>query len=177
VSSVRRNVEIKARCPDPALLRTLALLAGAEFSGEEEQTDTYFRTQRGRFKLRRVRGGRAELVRYERTDALGPRTSAYSVKKVRRPWLVRFLLAVRHGISVEVAKRREVWLWRGVRIHLDEVRHLGTFVELEAVVDDIGDPDEAERRCRQLMEMLAIRNEDLVDRSYSDLLMENSRGG
>jgi adenylate cyclase class IV len=32
-----------------------------------------------------------------------------------------------------VAKRRHLLLWEGVRIHLDEVERLGTFIELEAV--------------------------------------------
>ena len=36
------------------------------------------------------------------------------------------------GTTVVVAKRRRLFIWEDVRIHLDEVEGLGTFVELEA---------------------------------------------
>ncbi len=36
---------------------------------------------------------------------------------------------------VVVAKRRHLFLWEGVRIHLDEVEELGTFIEFEAVLE------------------------------------------
>ena len=37
------------------------------------------------------------------------------------------------GVDVVVEKRRHLLLWKTVRIHLDEVTGLGSFVELEAV--------------------------------------------
>jgi hypothetical protein len=37
------------------------------------------------------------------------------------------------GIRGVVAKRRHLLLWQSVRIHLDEVERLGTFIELEAI--------------------------------------------
>jgi len=33
-----------------------------------------------------------------------------------------------------VSKRREIYLWHNVRIHLDAVTGLGSFVEFEAVL-------------------------------------------
>ena len=38
------------------------------------------------------------------------------------------------GVSVSVRKQREVWLYQNARIHLDRVRGLGDFVEIEVVV-------------------------------------------
>ena len=43
------------------------------------------------------------------------------------------------GTVVVVSKRRRLFLWEGVRIHLDEVEGLGSFVEFEAVLPDAGD--------------------------------------
>ena len=43
------------------------------------------------------------------------------------------------GTVVVVSKRRRLFLWEGVRIHLDEVDGLGSFVEFEAVLPDAGD--------------------------------------
>ena len=43
------------------------------------------------------------------------------------------------GTIVVVSKRRRLFLWEGVRIHLDEVEDLGSFMEFEAVLPDAGD--------------------------------------
>ena len=40
------------------------------------------------------------------------------------------------GTLVVVEKRRRLLLWEGVRIHLDEVEGLGSFLELEATDAD-----------------------------------------
>ena len=169
-----RNIEIKARCADLDSARERAREAGAEFARVERQRDTYFRTGGGRLKLREVEtegGRRAELIDYLRADEGGPRVSRYTVKPVRLPGLLRRWLAWRRGVRVEVIKRRELWLWRGVRIHLDEVSGLGSFVELEAVVDHIGDEEEAGQRCRAMIDRLGIREEDILGVSYSDMLL------
>ncbi len=169
-----RNVEIKARCPNLAAMRILALESGAEFVGEELQRDTYFRVPAGRLKLRSATGSggrRSELIRYRRNDTPAPRLSSYTIKPVRLPGLLRSWLTLRRGVLIEVFKRRELWLWRGVRIHLDDVRDLGTFVELEAVVDDIGSDEQASHRCRQLIALLEIPAGEMVGQSYADLLI------
>lgn len=171
MNPLRRNVEIKAHCKDPAATRKLVEKAGAGLSGIEEQADIYYRVNDGRLKLRRIKGKHSELIRYKRADESGPKTSSYSIRRIRFPRVVHYWLALRHGLLVEVRKRREIWLWRGVRIHLDEVADLGIFLELEAVVEDIGDHGEAERRCRIMMEILAIGNDDLLSISYSDMLI------
>jgi len=153
-----RNIELKARCRDLGAARKTARSAGAEFACVAHQHDTYFRCPDGRLKLRRIDssgGRRAELIRYRRADVGGPRL---------------WWLALRHGIVAEVSKRRELWLWRGVRIHLDEVEKLGTFVELEAVVGDIGSEPEADRRCREMAGRLGIEDADVIEVSYSDML-------
>jgi predicted adenylyl cyclase CyaB len=61
-------------------------------------------------------------------------------------------------------------MWQGVRIHLDEVAGLGTFVELEAVMEP-DEPDEiGQQKVAVLRERLGITDENLVGVSYSDLL-------
>jgi len=168
-----RNIELKARCRDLGAARKTARSAGAEFAWVAHQHDTYFRCPDGRLKLRRIDssgGRRAELIRYRRADVGGPRLSRYRVRPVRLPRLLGWWLALRHGIVAEVSKRRELWLWRGVRIHLDEVEKLGTFVELEAVVGDIGSEPEADRRCREMAGRLGIEDADVIEVSYSDML-------
>lgn len=166
----RSNIEFKARVGDRDHLLTLIRNAGAEFRGTMRQRDTFFRDNSARLKLRIIDGRRGELIRYRRSDEGGPRQSRYSVTPVRFPALTRMWLGLRRGVVVEVFKERQLWLWRGVRIHVDRVEGLGDFMELEAVVADIGDEAEARRRCDELMRTLEIRENDLVPHAYADLL-------
>ena len=73
------------------------------------------------------------------------------------------------GAWVEVEKTRQVWLWENVRIHLDDVKGLGQFVELEAVTEEQG-IEESHRRVETLMRALEITSDQLVEGSYGDLL-------
>jgi predicted adenylyl cyclase CyaB len=74
------------------------------------------------------------------------------------------------GIRGDVVKTRELWMWQRVRIHLDRVERLGTFLEFEAVLEP-GEPDEAgHRKIGTLREALHVHHGDLIGTSYSDLL-------
>jgi homotetrameric cytidine deaminase len=166
LASPQRNLEIKARDPDPAGSLERALALGAEDRGEITQRDTYFGRTAGRLKLREQSPGDAELIEYRRPDDAGPRVSDYRLVPVSDPDALREALDAALGTLVVVEKRRRLLLWEGVRIHLDEVEGLGSFVELEATD---GDPAKVER----LRTELDILDERLIAGSYSDLLLDS----
>jgi predicted adenylyl cyclase CyaB len=170
VSAPTRNIELKARCPDLDAAREAARRLGAEFAGTLEQRDTYFVVPRGRLKLRQTTGRGAELVAYTRDNAVEVRGSDYRLVPVPDPAALIAALASSLGVRGDVVKTRELWLWRRVRIHLDRVERLGTFLEFEAVLDP-GEPDEAgHAKITQLRTALGMSDEDLIATSYSDLL-------
>ena len=78
------------------------------------------------------------LIHYRRDDLAGPKRSDYEIAKTEDPESMRAMLSQIMGAWVEVEKTRQVWLWENVRIHLDDVKGLGQFVELEAVMEEIG---------------------------------------
>ena len=80
------------------------------------------------------------------------------------------MLAAALGVRVEVGKRREIFLYHNVRIHLDEVARLGTFVEFEAVQTGAVSAEESRRYLDELTRLLEIGPEDAVASSYGDLL-------
>jgi homotetrameric cytidine deaminase len=166
----RRNVELKARDPDPerSLERCVAL--GAEDRGELRQRDTYFAARRGRLKLREQEPGAAELIAYERPDAAEARESRYRIAPVREPQALREALDAALGTVVVVDKRRRLFLWEGVRIHLDRVEGLGAFVELEGVAADGSDLAREADQVGRLRAELDIGDAALEAASYSDLL-------
>jgi homotetrameric cytidine deaminase len=166
-----RNVELKSRDPDPARTLELALKLGASDEGEIEQRDTYFGGSRARVKLREQTPGEDELIAYRRPDDDAARVSEYLRVPVLDAAALKEALDAAYGTKVVVAKRRRLLLWDNVRIHLDEVEGLGSYMELEGLVD--GDDDgPARERVERLREGLEIDAANLVARSYSDLLLD-----
>jgi homotetrameric cytidine deaminase len=167
------NVELKARDPNPEVTTARCLNLGAVDQGELRQTDTYFVARRGRLKLRSQEGGGNELIAYSRPDATGARESTY----VRAPASQSVLEALDSalGTTVVVSKRRRLLVWEGVRIHLDEVDGLGSFIEVEAVLPDAGDLEAARSKVAHLRSELAIEDDTLVSVGYADLLLDGPR--
>jgi len=168
--NLKRNIELKARCPDLEAAREASRRIGAEFAAVLEQRDTYFVVPHGRLKLRQTTGRGAELVAYSRENSVEVRGSDYRLVAVPDPAGLIAALQSTLGVRGDVVKTRELWMWRRVRIHLDRVERLGTFLEFEAVLDP-GEPDEAgHAKLAELRRALNVRDEDLVATSYSDLL-------
>ena len=72
---------------------------------------------------------------------------------------------------VVVEKRRELSLYKNVRIHIDEVDQLGAFLEFEAVLDSQARDEDGEPRVRELSARFALRPDELIAESYSDMLL------
>jgi adenylate cyclase class IV len=167
------NVEVKVRCADLASARAAALRLGARPFADELQVDTYFATRTGRLKLREIDGGRAELIPYLRADQAGARRSDYRVIPVPDGAATRRLLSELLGVHRIVRKRREVLLWRNVRIHLDRVESLGDFLELEAVFDGSAESEREQRDAvAWLLCELGLAAEPCIAGSYETLLAE-----
>jgi homotetrameric cytidine deaminase len=72
------------------------------------------------------------------------------------------------GTTGVVAKRRRLLLWRGVRIHLDEIDGAGSFVELEGVAADGSDLGPEQALVARLRAELDIGDEAIVAGGYLD---------
>jgi homotetrameric cytidine deaminase len=172
-----RNVELKARDPDPARSLERALALGAEDKGEILQRDTYFAAARGRLKLREQEAGGSplwdELIGYSRADSAEARTSTYLRVPVADAPTLRDALDAAYGTLVTVTKRRRLLLWENVRIHLDDVEGLGTYLELEGVADAGSDLSAERDKVERLRRELGIEDSYLVATSYSDLLLDS----
>jgi len=165
---LRRNIEIKARCDDLNRARRAAEAIGAKFAGVLHQIDTYFHVKHGRLKLRQINGNQTELIWYERPDRAEARASNYYVVPVTDADLTLAALSAALGVRGAVRKRRELFLWDNVRIHLDRVERLGEFIEFEAFVSDAASETVSSKRLDQLSGQLHIGEQ--IGRSYSDLL-------
>ena len=169
-----RNIEIKARVDDPAALLDRARAIADSGPVLILQDDTFFHCPSGRLKLRTLSENDGQLIHYRRADACGPKESRYSIVPTSAPGLLRDVLAQAFGIRGRVRKRRLLFITGNTRIHLDDVEGLGAFVELEVVLDDGADAAQGIAVARGLMERLAIRDANLVDRAYVDLLSDRT---
>jgi predicted adenylyl cyclase CyaB len=167
------NIEIKARSDRNDHIRDLLRARNAEFRGEDHQVDTYFKSASGRLKLRE---GRIEnnLIYYERPDHTDLKTSRCILFKTEPGSSLKKILEKSMGVIAIVDKIREIYFLDNVKIHLDHVSGLGTFVEIEAQSEegDLGE-DYLQEQCSALMKDFGIRRSDLLSHSYSDMISGN----
>lgn len=170
-----RNVEIKARVDNLAVLEPLA----AALSGQEpvilDQDDTFFTCTHGRLKLRAFGDGTGELIFYRRSDEAGPKESFYAISPTDSPDTLRQTLTLAYGAIGRVKKHRTVFMAGRTRIHLDRVEGLGDFVELEVVLRDGESLDAGSEEARTLMAGLGVAPTQLVAGAYLDLLAATPR--
>jgi adenylate cyclase class IV len=170
---VPRNVEIKVRVRDLAVLsRAVEAIADGP-PALLIQSDTFFEVPRGRLKLRAFAGGTAELISYLRSDVGGPRESRFAKAPVSDPAALAAVLDDALGTAGTVRKRRLLYRRGPTRIHLDEVEGLGSFLELEVELADGESVADGERVARELMARLGIAEEDFVAGAYVDLLCDH----
>ena len=164
------NIEIKARCEDPARIRNILQRHDADFKGVDHQVDTYFDVPDGRLKLR---NGTIEqnLIFYRRPNTKGPKASEIHLVPVEHPEDLLSLLQSAIGVDVVVDKEREIYFIDNVKFHIDKVQRLGTFVEIEAIDRDGNrDRDQLRAQCDNYLELLDLDESKLVALSYSDLI-------
>ena len=143
----------------------------ADFIGVFYQIDTYFNVDRGRLKIRDVKGQEySQLVYYLREDIRDPKRSRVLLAKVIDSDSIKEILGELFGIKIVVRKERKIYRYRGVQVHLDKVEGLGTFIEFELEVDE-KEIEKGRKRLYRLMEEMGIKREWLIEGSYSDLLL------
>lgn len=164
------NIEIKAKCSQLNEVRRILKKLKAELKGIDHQIDTYFKVPRGRLKLRE---GEIEkcLIYYQREDSCAPKQSKIILYKYPPNSALKEILTSSLGVLVIVDKIREIYFIDNVKFHLDNVKYLGTFIEIEAIdsKDTLG-KEKLQKQCKQYMKKLNIKNSDLIAFSYSDMI-------
>ena len=166
------NVEIKAKSANQDKIRQLLHSNNAEYQGTDHQVDTYFKVPNGRLKLRE---GTIEhnLIHYQRDNQKGPKSSQIILYKSQPNTSLKELLTVANGVLTVIDKQREIYFIDNVKFHIDTVKHLGTFVEIEAIdtTGTIG-KKQLQLQCEHYLRLFEIAPSDLIAVSYSDLLLE-----
>ena len=165
-----KNYELKAHCADPAKAEEAARALGALWQWTRVQRDTYFHTSHGRLKLRQVEGEKTELIAYRRPAMANARSSDYEIFSTPDDDRLRSLLTAALDVAGVVEKTRTLYLWKNIRIHLDRVVTLGSFIEFEAVLHTDEEAANAPGDLFHLQSIFAIQPEHLIGEGYYELL-------
>ena len=164
------NIEIKARVRDFESLQQIAAQLSDTPCQTIPQEDTFFNCPHGRLKLRELDPHRGQLIYYQRQDVTGPKHSEFKIFSTDDPTGLKLILADAFGIRGVVTKVRYLYLVGQTRIHLDDVKGLGKFMELEVVLQPRQADAEGQVIAEKLMDALGIRETDLIDSAYMDLI-------
>ncbi len=166
------NVEIKAKSDNQTQIRGILKSKKAEYKGTDHQIDTYFNVDNGRMKLRE---GNIEnnLIHYKRENKKGPKQSKIILYKSEPDSSLKRLLTEAIGILTIIEKKREIYFIDNVKFHVDTVKELGTFIEIEAI-DKNGELEKEKllEQCEFYLNLFNISKNDLVSVSYSYLILK-----
>ena len=165
-----KNIEIKARIPDLAEIRARVAAFASGAAQLIPQTDTFFVVPKGRLKVRAFSDGSGELIAYQRPNQAVPKESVYTRVPCRDARALSEALASVLPVRGIVEKQREVFLIGRTRVHLDRVKCLGCFVELEVVLGSEEPVEQGQREAYDLLRALQIPLGALVAEAYIDLL-------
>ncbi len=174
------EVEVKAWVEDPAALERV-LSARFPFVGTFRKEDVYFRLPgaSSEFRLRRAEGESVVTAKEKSIDS-GVEVNVeteFTVSDAEA--FERFARAIGAEPFVRKTKVGRAYGAEAVRIELSEVARLGTFIEIEKLIDE-GRAAEASAARSELLDLLAslgVGLEKVERRYYIDMLMERDRRG
>jgi adenylate cyclase, class 2 len=167
------NIEFKAKVHSTEPYETKLKSLQPEYIGMDHQIDHYFNTKNARLKLR-VGNIENALIHYERPDTNDVKKSRVILYKHSPDDALKNILTAQLGIKAVVDKIRKIYFIGNVKFHFDLVQNLGTFIEVEAI--NYGDSytiEQLQAQCDHYFNFFSLNKEDLIAKSYSDLIMES----
>lgn len=164
-----KNLEIKVKVSSLESIKES--LSFATFSGNLHQKDTYYLVGERRLKLREQKNLK-EIIYYTRQNKKNTRESKYFRLTVPQLLLssVKNFLSFLFKEKTVVEKERNLYLYKHTRIHLDDVKRLGSFVELETVFSGRNSTDSLLKEHEEVKNKLKLESFQSIPGSYSDLL-------
>jgi adenylate cyclase class 2 len=169
-----KNFEFKAKINEIEKYESKLLTLNPKFQGLDHQIDTYFNAKHGRLKLRE---GNIEnsLICYERENITGSKESQVILYQHQPNVALKNILTKQLGVKIVVDKKRKIYFIDNVKFHFDIVDNLGTFLEVEAIdINQAFTIEELKLQCDKYFNFFELTPNDVIDKSYSDLIMEQN---
>lgn len=166
---MQKNIEIKVQIKN--LKQTLLCIKRlpAEIIYSSRQTDVYFQNEKGRLKVRDSNGEKS-VIFYDRIEDGRERWSKFHFIKVETPieWVKFFDLFMERLITVK--KHRTLFHYKNTRIHVDQIKNFGNFIELETKMNS--SKKTARKEFDFLCKYLELDKGEQILKSYSDLILK-----
>jgi len=166
-----KNLEIKAKLSSHEEIKSVLKKNKIYIEELLIQKDIYYQVERGILKLR-IENDKQTLIFYDRNEKSKKRWSDYHLLEINETDANRYLKRFLNVLTI-VNKKRELYIYKNTRIHLDTVKGLGCFLELETRV--IKGLKDAEKRFAFMMELLKLREKKEIRASYKDLLLAKEK--
>ncbi|XOU95055.1 MAG: class IV adenylate cyclase [Candidatus Kerfeldbacteria bacterium] len=168
-----KNVELKVKIDNHKDIVLQLKKIKAKKIAILNQVDTYFNCPSGRLKLREIINKKFELIYYRRPDSAKSKVSEYYILNLDKKQSAQTtkILSNAYGNKVVVKKRRELWMYRQTRVHLDTVSKLGIFLELETLTEKLN-LSKAKIEHKEVINHLELNKFKKIQTSYSDLLLK-----
>ncbi len=160
------NLELKIKVESHTKLIKALRKINAEKKGILRQKDIYYKTKKGLLKLR-IEGNNFTLIKYLR-DENGKRWSNYELLRLEGRNPEKYLRDI-FIIDTIVEKKRILYLYKNTRIHLDEVKGLGKFLELETLM--VSTRRDAKIRFKEIINLLNLDLTKQIRKSYKLLML------
>jgi Adenylate cyclase, class 2 (thermophilic) len=135
------------------------------------QKDVYYKRKDDLLKLR-IEAAGFSLIKYLRDEKGKDRWSDYEILNLTGNDPEKYLKSL-FDIETTVVKERILYMFDNTRIHLDKVKGLGYFLELETLM--IKDKADAKKRFNYLTEELQLDVKNEIKMSYRDLMLKKSK--
>ena len=165
------NLELKIRVISHQALKKILEQIGAQNKGILNQKDVYYSVPNGLLKLR-IENLNESLIFYNRNENDKNRWSDFEVLKFTHGKGEKFFSNL-FDVEVIVKKKRELFYYDDTRIHLDTVKFLGKFLELETLV--INGKVDAKNRFSKIISLLKLDESKQIRKSYRDLLIDSTK--
>lgn len=158
------EIEIKAKVENPEKIKGRLEALGFKFSKKENQEDIYFKSKFQSFEKT------GEVLRFRKRGLLSG-IITYKGPKVKSRIKIReeIEVIIEDGYEVEkllkrlgydplitVEKIREVFCFEKFSVSLDYVKSLGSFMEIELIIDESQSKSKAEQEVLKLLQKIGI---------------------
>jgi adenylate cyclase class 2 len=167
------EVEVKGKVVDLKSVEAKAKALGFSFVGVEEHSDIYYRHPTRDFaktdeaiRVRTVNGKRVLTYKGPKVDKVSKTREEIEVEV--QGDMPKVLEKLGFSPVTEVAKVRRVYKKGDIEVCLDDVRDVGTYVEVECRSTDL---EVTRSRVMDVVKALGLKDKDLERNSYLQLLL------
>jgi predicted adenylyl cyclase CyaB len=166
-----QNLEVKIKLESFRDIKKVLNKIGADFTATLNQKDIYYKNSGGLLKLR-IEKGIESLIHYNRDENSKNRWSNYKLLKFSAGNAEEFFRQI-FEVETVVEKKRLLYMYNNTRIHLDNIKHLGNYLELETLV--LNGQADAKKRFKEIADLLNLDLKNQIKKSNRDLMLGNRR--